>query len=193
MDSFVAVVAIILNLALWAVFFSRLSRRLSIRRFTDETRAELEKTITELNGIVARNISIIDDKIAALNSLSSERIAEMKELSESIDRKILLQRQASERAVGAMPAEHGISATMDTYRAAGLRFRQAQVSAEPEMPARSAPQNGSSAAMEEKAPVRDFAARVRELHLNGISPDVIASRLSRTVSEVQLVLDMNNF
>lgn len=193
MDSFVAVVAIILNLALWAVFFSRLSRRLSIRRFTDETRAELEKTITELNGIVARNISIIDDKIAALNSLSSERIAEMKELSESIDRKILLQRQASERAVGAMPAEHGISATMDTYRAAGLRFRQAQVSAEPEMPARSAPQNGSSAAMEEKAPVQDFAARVRELHLNGISPDVIASRLSRTVSEVQLVLDMNNF
>lgn len=193
MDSFVAVVAIILNLALWAVFFSRLSRRLSIRRFTDETRAELEKTITELNGIVARNISIIDDKIAALNSLSSERIAEMKELSESIDRKILLQRQASERAVGAMPAEQGISAAMDTYRAAGMRFRQAQFSAEPEMPARSAPQHGSSAAMEEKAPVQDFAARVRELHLNGISPDVIASRLSRTVSEVQLVLDMNNF
>lgn len=193
MDSFVAVVAIILNLALWAVFFSRLSRRLSIRRFTDETRAELEKTITELNGIVARNISIIDDKIAALNSLSSERIAEMKELSESIDRKILLQRQASERAVGAMPAEQGISTTMDTYRAAGMRFRQAQISAEPEMPARSAPQHGASAAMEEKAPVQDFAARVRELHLNGISPDVIASRLSRTVSEVQLVLDMNNF
>ena len=193
MDSFVAVVAIVLNLALWGVFFAKLSQRFNIRRFTDETRTELEKTIIELNGIVARNISLIDDKIAELNKVSSERIAEMKNLSESIDRKILLQKQEAERAVQVKATERKVSTTMEAYRAMGRQFQQAKTSAEQEISVRQVPLYEPPVAIEKKVPLQDFAAQVKELYLSGISPDAIASKLSRTVTEVQFVLDMNNF
>lgn len=63
---------VILNIILWFLFLSKFKKFFSTDEVLDNTRAELEYMVSDLNRIAERNIDIIDDRIKQLKAVVAE-------------------------------------------------------------------------------------------------------------------------
>ena len=184
MDLFIPISVIILNIALWVVLFANLNRRFDASRFINETRSDLSKTIQEMNSIVERNISLIND-----------RIVELKKVSAEAEKKVLLLNKeiASYDAVAGL--EKRINTAYKDYSNSGSKFKSYS-QADKILNSESEPQKKYDSSLEQlkesksEKSTMSIEEEVKQLHLAGLSLDEIASRLSKTLTEVRLILDM---
>ncbi|MFP4431086.1 MAG: DUF6115 domain-containing protein [Spirochaetaceae bacterium] len=161
------VVSLAVNIIVVSLFFlfltRRLVRKLSLEESLDELQREVGGIVTEMNQAAERNISLLEDKIE-----------ELREIEQRIDRKITLLNRETQK-------ENESAATYrEIVREAQMQRRQ--------KPFEAAPGDTAEAPQSDNRPVRE---RVLDLHRKGISPNIIATRVGSTVGEVELIIGLS--
>lgn len=156
-------VNIIIVSLLFLFLTRRLVRKLSLEESIDELQREVGGIVTEMNQAAERNISLLEDKIE-----------ELRDIEQRIDRKITLLNREAERE----------SESATTYREIVREAQKQQRRKPPE----ALPGGASESSPSDTRPVRE---RILDLHRKGISPNIIASRVGSTVGEVELIIGLS--
>jgi hypothetical protein len=176
-----------------------LRRRTGARRILEDFEEEVNKLIAGIDAAADRDITLLEDRSAAL-----------KALLETLDRRIaayareLERREKQETAFEALAPEG--ARTEGAYAALGRGLRSSLRVSSPEPPPAAPPSGTASGPVDSSgpgepppqprfvrsaAPVRakaPLAEQARELHRNGFSPETIAARLGATLAEIDLAL-----
>lgn len=202
-----AVLAILVNCVLMLVFFRRLSARLSPDRILGEIRGELDRLVADLGRETDRDVALLENRIQGLRSLIDEAdrriVLAGRETAKRLDEEATLEalsRPAATPTRKPVPAEPSPAAgAVSPPETAGPLSAGTEVSGADSGPvgvtgvysrasiARSRIANGERR-IEPVVPTRE---RVVSLADRGFSPDLIASKLSLSLGEVELILDMH--
>jgi len=189
----------VLELVSFPVFFLVLSRRFSRRRILADLRAEMDRLIADLGREADRDVAILENRIKSLRSLIEEA-----------DRRVLVaEREERRRQDSVEISKAAFGAAQQPSRAEPARVVDA-ARPEPPLPAEqprvvdAAPAPGpaqepitiytrprftrSENQIEPVVPVKE---RVIELARKGISAEMIASMVSLSLGEVELIIAMN--
>jgi hypothetical protein len=193
--------AILLNILIAAVLYIILNRKidqqLSPKEMLDRIRDEVEEIIKELNHTTDRNIGLIEDRIETLKGVLEtvdkrltllRREAERHEVSSAVYTSIL---SRNRKSPGANTDTSADDASTSGAGAGGKPSAADSLFPEPS----SAPAGGRKTGGIPADPAprrRDFKAEVLDLHRKGISAAIIASRLSSTLGEVELVISLQD-
>lgn len=202
---FFAVLAIAINAILMIAFYRRLSARFSPDRVLGEIRGELDRLVADLGRETDRDVALLENRIQGLRSLIDEA-----------DRRILLaNREAGKRreettTLAALSGDSGgarVRGASDTVggtvasvesdsasdSAAGTRVRDSTAAPPPqehEYSRASMARARVANASRRVEPVIPTVERVVSLANRGFSADLIASKLSLSLGEVELIMDM---
>jgi uncharacterized protein YoxC len=164
--------------AVYFILKKKISRTLAAATVLREVREEVNRILVELNQTTHRNVTLLEDRIASLTELLARadkkialarREAEKQELAEKLYSELAARR--GQKQVAASPGQGPPPASPPAGR------RPAEPAPEP------AP-DGPPPSLQEAA-----AAAVR-LAQAGLSPALIARRLSLSLGEVELILTM---
>src|SRR5574344_1682616 len=194
----------ILNVIMWIVFANKFKKLFSTDDIIAKTRDELNHMIIDVNRNADRNITLIDEKIKELKSVTAEaerRIALGKaELAKTEKAKVLEQSLAQEKK----PKEVNRSALSATGR---YKHEQEQgdlfTSSSLEKKKGDAAENEEKEALHEipivvpkvylsenpVVPQKDFNTLVKEKYDQGKSVEDIAAELGRSTQEVKFALE----
>ncbi len=203
-----AALAVAVNILLMIAFYRRLSARFSPGRVLGEIRGELDRLVADLGRETDRDVALLENRIQGLRSLIDEA-----------DRRILLaDREAGKRRderatlnelsrVNANPAP---ATPVPQTASAGMPATRGEpaIAGEPAapVPPATAETAGSSDGGYSRAsiararavnssrrlePVIPTVEHVVSLANRGFSPDIIASKLSLSLGEVELILDIH--
>ena len=194
----------ILNVIMWIVFANKFKKLFSTDDIIAKTREELNHMIIDVNRNADRNITLIDEKIKELKSVTAEaerRIALGKaELAKTEKAKVLEQSLAQEKK----PKEVNRSALSATGR---YKHEQEQgdlfTSSSLEKKKGDAAENEEKEALHEipivvpkvylsenpVVPQKDFNTLVKEKYDQGKSVEDIAAELGRSTQEVKFALE----
>lgn len=192
--------AAVASLVLWAISFlyfrSYVTRRTSSRRILSEFRDEVEKLVSEIDAATDRDLQLVEERMKALRALLDETDKRVGTMRREIDRRTSEERAYSEFGKRSRPlplfaneepppaarppavppespplqkTEPPPAETQEEARVA--RFMRSQLQVAPK-----------------EAP---FAERVAELHRAGFSSEIIATRLGKTVGEVELAIALS--
>ena len=182
--------SIILAGVVYILLVKKMHKERSSATITEQVRAEIDRMIVDLNQTADRNIGLIEQRLKSLGDL----------IKEADHRISLLQKQAD-----------NLSKSMDTYsrlRPGNLTNSSSatpsksavdpEKAAAPGSPAehRSQPERIPTKKAEESEKPSEGAGgqskreRVISLYRQGISADIIASRVDSTVAEVELIISM---
>jgi uncharacterized membrane-anchored protein YhcB (DUF1043 family) len=161
------VVSLAVNIIVVSLLFlfltRRLVRKLSLEESIDELQREVGGIVTEMNQAAERNISLLEDKIE-----------ELRDIEERIDRKITLLNRETQK-------ENESAATYrEIVREAQKQQRQ--------KPSEAISGDAAKAPQSDNRPIRE---RILDLHRKGISPNIIATRVGSTVGEVELIIGLS--
>jgi hypothetical protein len=145
-------------------FQSYLRRKTGPREILEDYREEVNKLIVEIDAATERDAYLVE-----------ERIKSLKKLLEELDKKIEVYVREFERR----------RSTETVYNALG---RNAKPVPSPEPPAGQAGEKAPPEAPVRKAESRPLKEQVAELAARGLSPDAIAVRLKVSISEVELII-----
>ncbi|MDZ7795136.1 MAG: hypothetical protein U5P10_16040 [Spirochaetia bacterium] len=174
----------------YILLVKRINREKSSTAITEQVRNEIDRMVVDLNQTADRNIGLIEQQLKSLTEMIQEA-----------DHRISLLQKHSEK----------LNRSTDTYN----QIRPAQIvkpKATPEPKASPAPQASEvsppnshtvdisekiqpSTSVSESEDAQDSVTtskreRVINLHRQGISLDIIASRVGSTVAEVELIISM---
>ena len=167
---------VIVSVAAW-LLTRRMDRRLRPARMLDEIRGEVQSLVVELNNTTDRNVTLLEDRVAAL-----------KALLDNADKRIVSMKREIERAERGSQTYNDIVARA-RKEAAGAA---SEVSVQPSGGSRAGGygvQDGRSEAQE--AETQPLNERVIEMHADGISPERIAAKNQVTVGEVELIISLS--
>jgi hypothetical protein len=202
---------------IWFLIRARVRRYLELENLLAGVREEARSLVLELNETADRNVSLIEDRLAALRSVLDEvdrRIGlERREISSRDKEKEVYARLNKRRPI--VPSSElelsGLGSLDRRQEPAGLASEpirldlshETQPSAQPG--AQTGAQPASWAAAEgatsdamphvelSKAPIvpgRTQRDEALDLYRQGFSPDLIAARLGATVSEIELLVEI---
>ncbi len=199
-----SVLAVAVNAVLLIVFYRRLSSRFSPDRVLGEIRGELDRLVADLGRETDRDVALLENRIRGLRSLIDEA-----------DRRILLadresaKRRDEESTMSSLSRPVAVAAEIlaDNETSAGDDMpAEVQRSAIPEMRITDAPPaaRGDGTYSRESImrsrvvnasrrvqPVIPTVEHVVSLANKGFSADIIASKLSLSLGEVELILDIH--
>ena len=218
MAAFVVTIGI-LNIILWIVFLVNYKKLFSTDDVISKTRAAMNNMITDINRNAERDINLLDDRMQKLRLLiaeadrhialaraEEEKLASVQELRSAVNKTPAVEKRAEDtyRRTSAMvkPRPEAAYEVTDTgVHAAGIQKNLFDESIK----------TGESAAADETAvtevpvitpkvffsetpvvPKKDFTGQVTDLAAAGLTVEQIAKELSCSLSEVQMVLDMNS-
>jgi len=136
-----------------------------------QIRSEVNQMIVELNQTADRNIGLVEQRIETLNHLL-----------ERTDRKIKLLQRESDR----------YSQSLDTYSRMKPKIVKPPAGIGSGPTFFSSHEEGSAPSHKQDNPEKkDRKNMILELFKQGISPDLIASRVNSTVAEVELIISIH--
>ena len=175
--------SIILAGVVYILLVKKIHKERSSAVITAEVRAEIDRMIVDLNQTADRNIGLIEQRIQSLGNMIKEadhRISLLQKQADDVSRHTDTYSRIRPHNVTAARVEH------DSKPAKGVEpsntksaDTQQNTAANPQHTEKPGPAGGQSK--------RD---RVISLHRQGISPDIIASRVDSTVAEVELIITM---
>lgn len=174
------IAAVLLGYAVvYLLLKKKIARTLSSAEILREIREEVDRLQVELNQTTNRNITLLEDRIAALGEALGKA-----------DRKIALVRRETEKRELAGKLYSELSAR----RAPTGGPAEAPPPAGPQPAAESPAETPAGALMEapEEAPEEapDKRAQALRLAQGGLAPSLIARRLGLTLGEVELILSL---
>ncbi len=173
--------SIILAGVVYILLVKKMHKERSSAAITEQVRAEIDRMIVDLNQTADRNIGLIEQRLKSLGDL----------VKEADHRISLLQKQAD-----------NLSKSVDTYSrlrpgnltnaSSASSSKSAVVPDNPRSQPESIPPKKSEESDEpaEGAGGQSKRERVINLYRQGISADIIASRVDSTVAEVELIISM---
>jgi hypothetical protein len=201
--------------AIWFFLKSKIGNYLELENLLDGVREEARALVLELNETADRNVSLVEDRMASLRELLDEvdrRIGvEKKELGARAVEREVYEKLSRRRPI--VPVQEGSIATEQQAR----RFSEAEPrpvgrpAEASRSPARTGPEEapiqlslgeaaesqGSSRNAPEVTLSDDilFTSKTKreealDLHRRGISADLIAARLGATVTEIELLVEV---
>lgn len=202
MTLLLAALALGINCILMVVFYRRLSARFSPDRVLGEIRGELDRLVADLGRETDRDVALLENRIQGLRSLIEEA-----------DRRILLAERETEKRRDEESTLSALSRPSPALAPAPA-LEPAPVPAPAPAPAPNIVESPNPASVESSVPtegeysrasiararvsngnrrvdpVIPVRERVLSLAYKGFSPDLIASNLSLSLGEVELILDM---
>ncbi len=188
MSSFIAIALIILNCAFMFAFYLRLKSRFSANRILREIREEIDKLVLDLGRETDRDVALLESRIKGLRALIDEA-----------DRRVLVadreeeKRQRSGKVIDRLDTRAAPEAGTVTDRPRPATESRPTT----ESPGRQEPvtiYTRPTVVRSERQiqPVVPLRERVLEMARKDISPEMIASTLSMSLGEIELILDMND-
>jgi hypothetical protein len=199
----------LINLFLWFIFFHKFTKIFSTNDIIENTRSELNKMILDINRNTERDITLIEDRIKTLKDIIAEA-----------DKRIALAKSEAERknvvAAYGKVIDSAVAGQISPVAAAANRYRRnasseghrntdtgaqselfgggMNTTGQQETAPIEAPVPGPKVYMSDNPVVvkKDFNTEVGERYERGETIEEIATALSRSITEVQFALDMNN-
>ena len=170
-----------------AVYFllrARIRRQLELESLLDGVREESRALVLELNETADRNVSLVEDRVVALRGLLDEVDRRM-----GVARRELESRDKERRAFEQLSRRRPIVPSAAEAIPLELAPRPAPEPPAPK-PAVSKPALDIRVAPESVVPPRSKREEALDLHRRGFSAEIIAARIGATVSEIELLVDM---
>ncbi|MFA6508170.1 MAG: hypothetical protein WCT14_18850 [Treponemataceae bacterium] len=210
-----AAVALVFWAASFLYFRSYLSKRTSSQRILAEFRDEVEKLVAEIDAATDRDVQLVEERMKALRSLLDEAEKRIGTMRREVDRRSSEERAYSElgKRARTMPlfSEDVPQPTRAGTVLPAITLPLPAQSSSPESQPKSMRNNAVSEPSQPQSPGAEtpgeahearfirsqmqvipkevpFADRVAELHRAGFSAEIIATRLGKTVGEVELVI-----
>jgi len=207
--------------AIWFLLKARISRALELDGLLAEARKELRLLTIEINETTERNITLVEDRLGALQELLSEadrRIGVMKRETARREGEVELYSRLGKKTPRADPpprsppresprppgpelfpgtapeAEKEPRRPEDSPDTPGAGDRPGSLQGDPLslIPASSRPRPEILARRESVIPPKSLRERALELHRGGFSAELIAARLGATVSEIELLVSLED-
>jgi hypothetical protein len=206
------VLAAILVGGLFAVFFllkARIGRYLELQNLLSGVREEARSLVMEMNETADRNVSLVEDRMIALRGLLDEVDRRMgvsrRELESREAEREVYQRLSRVRRAPASSSSPEADRGLHEPQAAPRREERSAAPASSETPitlSLNLPKSPGEATgapsrplpelrvAEDVVPGKSRREEAYELHRQGISADLIAARLGATVSEIELLVEI---
>lgn len=194
-----------INLLLWFLFFKKFNKLFSTDDIIENTRSELNKMILDVNRNAERNITLIESRISDLKAVIAQADTHLSLLKSEIETKRMAEDYKSkvESAVNkSMRPSYKVEAYMkNASQKKNPSAQQSLFQTENTVPLHEdldssyteVPVLGSNVHLAEEPIVmkKTFNQEVNERYMRGETIEEIATALSRSVTEVQFALDMN--
>jgi hypothetical protein len=148
-------------------FQSYLRKKTGSREILEDYREEVNKLIVEIDAATERDVYLVE-----------ERIKSLKKTLEEVDKKIEVYAREFERR----------RSTETVYNSLGRNAKPAAPPPEPLSPPDPLPGQAREKTPPESPAPRPLKAQVAELAAQGLSPEAIAARLKVSISEVELII-----
>jgi hypothetical protein len=211
----------IFNIILWIIFIIKFKKLFSTDDIISKTRSEMNNMIIDINRNTERDISLIDDRTQklkliiaeadrhiALARAEEEKHASVQELHTAMNRAPSVEKRAADTykrvSGGVKPRQEFAYEVTDTgmHDVSGQNTlfnedtrAQTKVTAHEDGTSFSEVPVNTQKVFFSESPVMpkvDFSRQVTDLAATGLTVEQIAKKLSCSLSEVQMVLDMNN-
>jgi hypothetical protein len=209
-------IGVAINLVVIALVYIHLDRRLkkreSSQRIISDVRREVDEMLVELNQTADRNVGILEERIGRISRIIEEADKRIRLLQKTTDTFTMSTatysnvRPRVKRSVSNSETEGG-DAQNESSKRSGARESPGELDfgsspeeqpASPQMSRESAVRSELEARQtgeggepqEEYADAAGKREQVRTLYRQGMSSDVIASRLDTTVGEVELMITL---
>jgi ATP/maltotriose-dependent transcriptional regulator MalT len=174
-------VSVGINLVLMGFFYILINKKITHQKsapvLLDQIQSELDRMVVELNRTADRNIDLIEEKIRTLTGLIADA-----------DRRISILKKETDKYTRT-------AGTYSNVRPVNVGVRKkTDVPSQPvERPVEAEKKQEVSKETDESEPRGKRVGkreRVVELYRQGISTEIIASRLDATVAEIELIISM---
>ncbi|MCF7913643.1 MAG: hypothetical protein K9L66_00595 [Spirochaetaceae bacterium] len=177
--------SIIIAGIVYILLVKRINKEKSSTAITEQVRNEIDRMVVDLNQTADRNIGLIEQQLKSLNEMIQEadhRISLLQKHSEKLNKSTDTYNQIRPAQIVKPKAPP----VPEASEVSPPNARTVDISTEMQ-PDSSLPENDDSHQDTVTPPKRE---RVIELYRQGISLDVIASRVDSTVAEVELIISM---
>ena len=204
-----SIIIFVINLILWIILFRKFKKQFSSDAILENIRLEIDKLLTEINRETDRDLTLVDGKIAELKKVMEDaerriNLAIAEENKKQNEKKVLS--SIKNRRVGV-----NFSAGKDSHQKPAeqyLDFIDESVSASPVVvetrnePLVEKTEKERAAVQPEKPelhisysdnPVKvekSLRGKVLELWGQGFTAEIIAERLSVSITEIQMIIEM---
>jgi hypothetical protein len=199
----------LINLFLWFIFFHKFTKIFSTNDIIENTRSELNKMILDINRNTERDITLIEDRIKTLKDIIAEADKRIALAKSEAEKKNIVSAYGKviDSAVAGQVSPAAVAANRYRRNASSEGHRNTDAGAQSELfgGGMNAAEQQETASIETPVsgpkifvsdnPVvikKDFNTEVGERYERGESVEEIATALSRSITEVQFALDMNN-
>ena len=207
------------NLLLWFLFFKKFKKIFSTDDIIENTRTELNRMILDVNRNAERNITLIESKISDLKAIISQADSHVSLLKSEIEKNIMADNYKSKvkSVISSSPANPSykvnayiknsgpgqqslfqteIAGAADTIRTEEKTYNDVATENtgylnEAQKHMENVHIANVHVAEEPIVMKKSFNQEVNERYMKGESVEEIAASLSRSVTEVQFALDMN--
>lgn len=176
---------LILNCVAMFVFYRILRSRFSRNRVLDELRSEVDKLITDLGREADRDVALLESRILQLRALIDE--ADRRTV---LSDKVVAKRQEAEKIMADIqaPVKESVSSNPSVISVPSQKVSETPIRDPITVYTRPMIQRSEK----QVEPFVPLYERVLDMARKGISPEMIASTLSISLGEVELILDMNS-
>lgn len=184
--------SIILAGLVYILLVKKMHKERSSATITEQVRAEIDRMIVDLNQTADRNIGLIEQRIKSLGGLIKEadhRISLLQKHADNLSRNTDTYSRIRPNSITTPRAESSLKTEKSTGPSTASD-RSEETGGSGQLPRTKAPDNTAGADSRTEAGGQSKRERVISLHKQGISPDIIASRVDSTVAEVELIISM---
>ena len=191
MEEVLVVISCFVNIILWLFLFFYFKKRFSSQEILEDIRQEFEKLLTDIQGQTDRDISLVDEKVK-----------ELKELIENADQRIKAikreQRRQKKDETESIKAQKLVAGTEPVsmlqnpvYPLGSIVNRYVGNSevASPRAETANSP-NPTPAASDPAKNDKPVREKVLELWKLGMEPELIAEKLTVSLTEIRMIIDM---
>lgn len=190
--------SIILAGLVYILLVKKMHKERSSAAITEQVRAEIDRMIVDLNQTADRNIGLIEQRLKSLGDLIKEadhRISLLQKQADNLSKSMdtysrlrpgnLTNPSSPSTSPATSPTTSKSAFAPEKAAAAGTRAEQT-----PQPESRPSKKSEESATQANSGGGQSKRERVINLHRQGISADIIASRVDSTVAEVELIISM---
>ncbi len=181
MEELLVVISCFVNIILWLFFFFYFKKKFSSQQILENIRQEVDKLLIEISRETDRDLSLVEDKMKALTELIEKadehiRIAKKEQKKQKKEEETLKKIKEMSN-----PQELSIQKPVYSMESAVSRY----INTNPSVVGHEKPPEVDAKKTEK--PVRE---KVIELWNLGLDPERIAEKLSVSLTEIRMIIDM---
>lgn len=181
MEEVLVVISCFVNVILWLFLFFYFKKRFSTQEYLREIEDEFERLCTDMNGITDRNITLIEEKISTLKELLDNADQHIKTVRKE-------QRKQKKEETEKIKIQEPVNPPETVYAMERYISNMGNVNVTPvQTVMHDIPQNIPPVAEKQEKPLRD---KVLELWKLDMEPERIAAKLSVSLTEIRMIIDM---